>query len=69
MTKATTNVIANTDEQFDIEANGRALMNHVIALRQELAEMRNELHAVSQVNEAVGRAVGQMYVEFQGGAK
>ena len=52
------------DEEFDIAANGRALMNHVIALRQEMAAMRNELHAVAQVTDAVGRAVGQMYVEY-----
>ena len=41
------------------------LMDHVIMLRQEVAEMRNQLAAVAQVTDAVGQAVGQMYAMFQ----
>ena len=49
-----------------------SLMDHIIALRQEVAELRNEnlelrqqVHASGQVTEAVGNAVGQMYQMFQ----
>ena len=42
-----------------------SLMDHVIALRQEVAALRQEVNASSQVTEAVGNAVGQMYQMFQ----
>ena len=42
-----------------------SLMDHVIALRHEVAAMRNEMLAVAQVTDAVGNAVGQMYAMFQ----
>ena len=49
-----------------------SLMDHIIALRQEVAELRNEnlelrqqVHASAQVTEAVGNAVGNMYQMFQ----
>ena len=42
-----------------------SLMDHVIALRQEVAAMRQEVHASAQVSEAVGNAVGQLYAMFQ----
>ena len=41
------------------------LMDHTIALRQEVAALRQELTAVAQVTEAVGNAVGQLYATFQ----
>ena len=41
-----------------------SLMDHVIALRQEIAEMRAQLNAVGQVSEAVGNAVGELYQMF-----
>ena len=41
------------------------LMDHTIALRQEVAALRQELHAAGQVIEAVGQAVGQLYATFQ----
>ena len=41
------------------------LMDHTIALRQEVAAMRQQLDAVGQVTEAVGQAVGQLYAMFQ----
>ena len=41
-----------------------SLMDHVIALRQEVNQLRNEVHATAQVTEAVGNAVGQLYQMF-----
>ena len=41
------------------------LMDHTIALRQEVDAMRQQLDAVGQVTEAVGQAVGQLYAMFQ----
>ena len=42
-----------------------SLMDHVIALRQEVDQLRQQVAAVGQVSEAVGNAVGQMYAMFQ----
>ena len=42
-----------------------SLMDHIISLRQEVAELRQQVHATAQVTEAVGNAVGQMYQMFQ----
>lgn len=42
-----------------------SLMDHVIALRQEVAELRQQVVANSDVVEAVGQAVGQLYQMFQ----
>ena len=42
------------------------LMDHTIALCQEVAALRQELNAVAQVTEAVGQAVGQLYQTFLG---
>ena len=42
-----------------------SLMDHVIALRQEVAAMRSEVRANSDVVEAVGQAVGSLYQMFQ----
>lgn len=42
-----------------------SLMDHVIALRQEVAELRAQGNAIGQVTEAVGNAVGEMYSMFQ----
>ena len=42
------------------------LMDHTVALRQEVAALRNELNAVAQVTDAVGQAVGQLYQTFLG---
>ena len=42
------------------------LMDHTIALRQEVAALRQELNAVAQVTDAVGQAVGQLYQTFLG---
>ena len=38
-----------------------SLMDHVVALRQEVHALRQELAAVGQVTEAVGQATGQIY--------
>ncbi len=42
-----------------------SLMDHVIQLRQEVAALRQEVRANSDVVEAVGQAVGQLYQMFQ----
>ena len=42
-----------------------SLMDHVIALRQEVNQLAQMLQAQGQVTEAVGNAVGQMYGMFQ----
>ena len=42
-----------------------SLMDHVIALRQEVAALRQESAAQSNVVDAVGQAVGQLYQMFQ----
>ena len=42
-----------------------SLIDHVIALRQEVAHLTNQVNAVGQVSEAVGNAVGEMYSMFQ----
>ena len=42
-----------------------SLMDHIIALRQEVDTLRQQVHASAQVTEAVGNAVGQMYAMFQ----
>ena len=42
-----------------------SLMDHMIALRQEVQMMRQELHAVGQVAEACGNATGALYQMFQ----
>jgi len=40
-------------------------MDHLVALRHEVDHMRAEVRANSQVVEAVGRAVSEMYQSFQ----
>ena len=39
-------------------------MDHVIALRQEVAVLSQQTQATAQVTEAVGNAVGQLYNMF-----
>ena len=41
------------------------LMDHTIALRQEVAALSQQVAAIGQVTEAVGQAVGQLYAMFQ----
>ena len=42
-----------------------SLMDHTIALRQEVDAMRQQVAAMGQVVEAVGQAVGSLYAMFQ----
>ena len=42
-----------------------SLMDHVIALRQEVASLRQQVDAQSNVVDAVGQAVGTLYQMFQ----
>ena len=41
-----------------------SLMEHVIALRREVATLSQQMQAQGQVTEAVGQAVGQLYQMF-----
>ena len=41
-----------------------SLMDHIIALRQEVSDLRHQVNASSQVTEAVGNAVGALYSMF-----
>lgn len=42
-----------------------SLMDHTIALRQEVAVLSQQVAAMGQVVDAVGQAVGQLYAMFQ----
>ena len=46
-----------------------SLMDHIIALRQEVAELKQQLDANSNVVDAVGQAVGTLYQMFQPSAQ
>ena len=46
-----------------------SLMDHVIALRQEVASLRQQVDAQSNVVDAVGQAVGTLYQMFQPSAR
>jgi len=70
--KAKTNAIQPVGQQAPAPTPAPApvvrppsLMDHIIALRQEVAELRQQVHASAQVTEAVGNAVGSMYQMFQ----
>ena len=65
--KAKSNAIQPVGVQAPVAPIQRppSLMDHIIALRQEVAELRQQVHASGQVTEAVGNAVGQMYQMFQ----
>ena len=41
-----------------------SLMDHIVALRQEVAILSQQTQATAQVTEAVGNAVGQLYSMF-----
>ena len=40
-------------------------MDHTIALRQEVAQLSNQVVAMGQVMEGVGQLVGELYQLFQ----
>jgi len=42
-----------------------SLMDHTIALRQEVNQLSQQVYATGQVVEAVGQAVGELYQLFQ----
>ncbi len=46
-------------------AKAPSLMDHIIALRQEVSELKQQLEANSNVVDAVGQAVGTLYQMFQ----
>ena len=41
-----------------------SLMDHIVALRQEVNQLSNQVAAIGQVTEAVGNAVGELYQLF-----
>ena len=41
-----------------------SLMDHTVALRQEVGALRQQVAALAQVSDAVGQAVGQIYNAF-----
>lgn len=46
-----------------------SLMDHIIALRQEVAQLKQTVDANSNVVDAVGQAVGTLYQMFQPSAQ
>ena len=68
--KAKSNAVAPAQQQQERPVapatRPPTLMDHTVALRQEVAALRQELHAVAQVTDAVGQAVGQLYQTFLG---
>ena len=58
--------VRNDLPQLQAPVRPPTLMDHTVALRQEVAALRQELHAVAQVTDAVGQAVGQLYQSFLG---
>ncbi len=56
--------IAQPQRQPEPQKNP-TLMDHTIALRQEVAALRQQVAAMGQVTDAVGQAVGQLYGMFQ----
>ena len=50
--------------QPQVPAAQPSLMDHMIALRQEIAIIKQQLDAIGQVTEAVGNATGQLYQMF-----
>ena len=51
-------------DEATTEEQQKDLMDHVISLRLELDAMRQELHAVAQVTDAVGQAVGRLFAAY-----
>ena len=52
-------------EQPQAPARVPSLMDHTIALRQEVAQLSTQVSAMGQVTEAVGQAVGELYQLFR----
>ena len=70
--KAKSNAIAPVNQPVradvpNVQAPVRppSLMDHTIALRQEVDAMRQQVAAMGQVVDAVGQAVGSLYQMFQ----
>ena len=58
-------VSSSTPSPAPVAAPQPNLMDHTIALRQEVASLSQQVAAMGQVTEAVGQAVGQLYAMFQ----
>ena len=57
--------VRNDLPQLQAPVRPPSLMDHTIALRQEVDQMRQQVAAMGQVVEAVGQAVGSLYAMFQ----
>jgi len=57
-------VVSNAPQERQV-ARPPSVLDHLVALRQEVAHLNNQVAAQGQVIEAVGNAVGQMYQMFQ----
>ena len=51
--------------QPQVPARAPSLMDHTIALRQEVSQLSSQVAAMGQVTEAVGQAVGELYQLFR----
>ena len=56
---------ATQQTETTVPARPPSLMDHVIALRQEVHALRQQQEAMAQVTQAVGNAVGELYQMFQ----
>ena len=56
---------AQPEPQVTTPARPPSLMDHVIALRQEVHALSSQVQAMAQVTQAVGGAVGELYQMFQ----
>ncbi len=52
-------------DQTALATRPPSLMDHIVALRQEVAVISQQMQALGQVTDAVGNAVGQLYDMFQ----
>ena len=62
----TANTAVNNGVQVNpVPTRAPSLMDHTIALRQEVSQLSQQVYATGQVVEAVGQAVGELYQLFQ----
>lgn len=57
-------MVGQQQQQAPLAPRPPSLMDHVIALRQEVAQLGQMVQAQGQVTEAVGQATGQLYQMF-----
>ena len=64
-TTGTTSPVSNDVQNVPAPVRTPSLMDHTIALRQEVNQLSQQVYATGQVVEAVGQAVGELYQLFQ----